>query len=295
MKDDASLELHRSDCSKILRGLAADSVHLCIADPPYGIDGMGKDWSDASLRKRRRSATSQTSCVKGVQPVMPYRRDQGKKLYDFLLPICEDLYRVMMPGSVLIMFSQGRLYHWTACAIEAAGFEVRDMYIWQHEGQAHAATQDHWVMKMKIPDAEKEVIIETLDGRKTPMLKPQSEPMVMAVKPCDGTYVNNWLKWGVGLADVSNSLDGKFPGTIMNVPKPKSEERKGNPHPTIKPVALIEHLVKIFSSPGQIVLDPFMGSGSHGEAALRAGRRFVGIEIDRKYFKHAQKRLEHVK
>jgi site-specific DNA-methyltransferase (adenine-specific) len=62
-------------------------------------------------------------------------------------------------------------------------------------------------------------------------------------------------------------------------------------HPTQKPVSALEPLIEAFSDPGELVLDPFMGSGSTGAAALRQGRRFVGIELDENYFAAADERL----
>lgn len=70
-------------------------------------------------------------------------------------------------------------------------------------------------------------------------------------------------------------------------------ERLDNPkHPTQKPVKLLKHLIKIASKEGDIVLDPFMGVGSTGVAALKMNRRFIGIEIERDYFEAAKKRLQ---
>lgn len=70
-------------------------------------------------------------------------------------------------------------------------------------------------------------------------------------------------------------------------------ERVRNPvHPTQKPLRLLEHIIRIASEPKQVVLDPFMGVGSTGVAALRLGRRFIGIEIDENYFKAAEERLK---
>jgi site-specific DNA-methyltransferase (adenine-specific)/modification methylase len=72
-------------------------------------------------------------------------------------------------------------------------------------------------------------------------------------------------------------------------------ERIKNPfHPTQKPIKVLEHIIKIASKEGDRVFDPFMGVGSTGEAALRLGRKFVGIEIEEKYFKAAEKRLKRV-
>lgn len=62
-------------------------------------------------------------------------------------------------------------------------------------------------------------------------------------------------------------------------------------HPTQKPVALMERLVALFTDPGDLILDPFAGSGTTGVAAIRNGRRFLGWERDEKYHAIATKRL----
>lgn len=69
---------------------------------------------------------------------------------------------------------------------------------------------------------------------------------------------------------------------------------KSNLHPTQKPVALLEELIRTFSNEGDTVLDNCMGSGSTGVACLNTGRRFIGIELDERYFEVAKKRLEEV-
>ncbi len=68
------------------------------------------------------------------------------------------------------------------------------------------------------------------------------------------------------------------------------DERAG--HPTQKPLALMEKLVRLFTDPGDTILDPFAGSGTTGVAALRMGRRFIGWERDPKYHAIALKRLK---
>ena len=71
---------------------------------------------------------------------------------------------------------------------------------------------------------------------------------------------------------------------------PKSERLYGK-HPTQKPLVLMEHFVKTLTNPGDLVIDPFMGSGSTGVAAQRLGRRFTGIELNEIYFDMACKRM----
>ena len=71
--------------------------------------------------------------------------------------------------------------------------------------------------------------------------------------------------------------------------------RKQKFHPTQKPVALMEHLIKIHSNENDVVLDPFMGSGSTGVACLNTNREFIGMELDEKYFNIAEQRMEHAR
>jgi site-specific DNA-methyltransferase (adenine-specific) len=73
--------------------------------------------------------------------------------------------------------------------------------------------------------------------------------------------------------------------------KPAPSERAGSTHPTQKSLALMEWLVKLVTAPDQTVLDCFMGSGTTGVAALRAGRQFVGVEMDAAYFAIAEQRI----
>jgi DNA modification methylase len=71
----------------------------------------------------------------------------------------------------------------------------------------------------------------------------------------------------------------------------KRERGEGNVHPTVKPVKLMEYLVRLVTPPGGTVLDPFMGSGTTGVACRRNGFAFVGIEAERAYTEIAEKRI----
>src|SRR5690606_7780841 len=95
-----------------------------------------------------------------------------------------------------------------------------------------------------------------------------------------------------GLAEacpkVFNLPEGaKYKSSVLQYPK----DRTGH-HPTQKPVALMEDLVKTYTNPGDTVLDFTMGSGSTGVACMNLGRRFIGIEREPKYFDIARRRIE---
>lgn len=72
---------------------------------------------------------------------------------------------------------------------------------------------------------------------------------------------------------------------------PVSEKKLGK-HPTQKPLALMKHFVRLLTNEGDVVLDPFMGSGSSGLAAIELRRKFVGIELSPAYFEIAKRRIE---
>jgi site-specific DNA-methyltransferase (adenine-specific) len=79
---------------------------------------------------------------------------------------------------------------------------------------------------------------------------------------------------------------------IWSLPTPPKGEKKLGKHPTQKPRALLDRIVRAGSSPGEVVLDPFNGSGTAGVAALATGRRYIGIDLDAKYLDLTQRRIE---
>jgi len=73
----------------------------------------------------------------------------------------------------------------------------------------------------------------------------------------------------------------------------KKDRESGNVHPTVKPTDLMAYLIRLVTPKGGVVLDPFMGSGSTGKAAVREGMNFIGIEREDEYMEIAKTRIEH--
>lgn len=283
------VELVVGDCSTMLADMSSASVHLVVTDPPYFLDRLDDSWSHEKIEHSRKYADT----IGGLPIGMKFDSDQGRRLQEFLTPIATELFRVLKPGAFMLMFAAPRLSHRTAVAIEDVGFEVRDILAWHFRGKAQfkAFTMNHFVNRRNdMTDAEKRDAICRLDGRRTPQLRPQYEAIVLAQKPREGTFVNNWLTYETGLIDAAQTLDGNVPQTVMTVEKQAKD--KFNGHLTAKPVMLIEHLIRVFSAKGQTVLDPFVGSGSTCLAARRCGRHSVGIDINPGYIEIAHKRLE---
>lgn len=124
--------------------------------------------------------------------------------------------------------------------------------------------------------------------RKVPAYNPQ---MVNGAPYNKGAAVRDTSCYGkqTKAIEVKNTAGNRYPRSVQYF---GTAEREGKLHPTQKPVALMDWLVKTYSNKGSTVLDPFMGSGTTGVAALRNRRNFVGIEADKKYFDVADARLQ---
>lgn len=85
--------------------------------------------------------------------------------------------------------------------------------------------------------------------------------------------------------------DGAMYHDFIETSVTSNGERKYGKHPTQKPETLMIHFIDLLSNPGEVVLDPFMGSGTTGVAAKKLSRNFIGIEIDNSYFKMAKARI----
>lgn len=99
-------------------------------------------------------------------------------------------------------------------------------------------------------------------------------------------YNNN--NYNNGFKILNNTSNLHYPTDVLVFKKPHPSKAL---HPTQKPVELLEYLIKTYSNPDDLILDPTMGSGSTGVACKKSDRRFFGIERDKKYYKIATKRI----
>ncbi len=156
-------------------------------------------------------------------------------------------------------------------------------------------------------------------------IKPLYEPIILIQKPISKnfTVAQNIIKYGVGALNIDQTripydegetkvghnphAGGRVSGNIIRtdkfndgydkfflVSKVRQLKEDFNTHPTLKPVELMEHLVKLLTFGNQIVLDPFMGSGSTGIASLKLKRQFIGYELDESYFEISKRRITQV-
>ncbi|GAB4124848.1 MAG: site-specific DNA-methyltransferase [Fimbriimonadaceae bacterium] len=93
-------------------------------------------------------------------------------------------------------------------------------------------------------------------------------------------------------AEMKRDNHGKQMMSLWQILPPSKQEKRFGKHPTQKPEALLDRIIRASTEPGQLILDPFCGSGTTGVVAARLGRRFVGIDLDEGYLALAQKRIQ---
>jgi site-specific DNA-methyltransferase (adenine-specific) len=376
------IDLRNGDCIEQMRQLPANSVDSIVTDPPYELGFMGKSWDSTGIA-------------------------YSVKMWDEAL-------RVLKPGGHLLAFSGSRTYHRMACAIEDAGFEIRDQIMWVY-GSGFPKSMNVSKAIDKQSNVQVEVLSEvpaygiggnaTFNGHKEnatakvtapttdkakqwegwgTALKPAHEPIVLARKPLIGTVATNVIIHGTGALNIEGSRIGNGTGETKTVNYPdirgnnfnnangsveytvtdqgrwpanfihdgldedwarffycakasKKDRNEGlddfagkevgtkgnglartcascgastlqgcecpdrtyvnptraNHHPTVKPTELMRYLVRMITPPNGTVLDPFMGSGSTGKAAVLERFSFIGIEQSADYLEIATARIKH--
>lgn len=292
-----------ADTLELLPQIEDNSIDVVLTDPPYFLDKLDNNWDYEKVSNQNNQYT-----IKSLPAGMKFDREQGKRFYAWYLDISKEIFRILKPGGFFFSFSSPRLYHRMASAVDDAGFEIRDTFIWLYtQNQVKAMSVNHFIEKMNIDEKAKEKIKAKLNGWKTPQIKSCFEPIAMAQKPTDQTYLNNMLKHEVGMFNTNVKIgDNMYPANVFTIesinelidkafllPKPtKKEKGEYNDHKTVKPLAICEYLIKLsVFSKNAIVLDPFVGSGTTAVAAKKLGINYIGIDANEKYVKISEKRI----
>lgn len=422
-----NFELYNGNMQDLLNIIKPNSIDSIITDPPYELGFMGKSWDNSGIA---------------------FQVDTWRKCYS-----------VLKPGAYLLAFGGSRTFHRIACAIEDAGFEIRDTIMWLY-GSGFPKSMNIGLAIDKKNGIESEIVGYTSQqdirsGNYTGVctnnheyqrvdrpikkasnewagwgtaLKPAYEPVIVARKPCEGSCVDNVMRYGVGGINIDDCRigtdvittngarknpmagdertgkalgmfqetealntvhNGRYPANVIltydesdkaevcggmpesgaNGSVGKTYDYKGeifgdyiqkppfdsygdsgsaaryfycakaskrdrdegldafqekqttdgslrcnvdtarmfganstlhrNTHPTVKPVDLMQYLVRLVTPPNGTVLDPFNGSGSTGKAVMyenrdrNSGYKYIGIELTAEYLPIADARIRY--
>jgi DNA modification methylase len=193
-----------------------------------------------------------------------------------LEPMWEQLKRIIKPNGAIVMTAS---QPFTTTLISSNMKMFKYCWVWEKEQGTGFAN----AKKMPLKSHEDVVVFYA----NPPKYSPQG------LVPC--SRIRRHSENDVGRALGANGLHGKtFMQEFSNYPKSviRFSRDRNKDHPTQKPVALMEYLIKTYTNEGETVLDFTMGSGTTGVACSNTGRKFIGIELDLNYFNIALERIE---
>ena len=281
------------DCLVALKDLPDNSVHLILSDIPYGIgvdnwDVLHSNTNSAYLGNSPAQEKAGAIFRKRGKPINGWSdadRAIPREYYEWCSSWTSEWIRVLKPGGSAIVFAGRRLMHRAIVALEDAGFNYRDMLAWHREKAPHRAQRLSVVFERR----NNFIAAKKWEGWRVGNLRPSFEPIIWCFKPYRITIVDNVLEQEVGAYD-EDAFVRRF-RRPDNIIKSGFAAGEGGLHPTQKPLQLMAGLIELTTRPGQIVLDPFAGSGTTLLAAKQLGRRFIGHEIDPQFAQISKDRL----
>jgi DNA modification methylase len=294
------------DALTVLRTIGPNTVTAIVTDPPAGISFMGKEWDG----------------------------DRGGReaWISWMSEIMRECFRILKPGAHALVWALPRTAHWTATAVENAGFEIRDVI-------AHLFGNGMPKSRALLKPAREDWILARKPGPGTLQIEACRVPFVDAADEKESKDKNQHGDFGSGVrnnhvlgADKNERCNyeapGRWPTNLIHdgstetlagfaangneaahrffyCPKPTTAEReaglvastgaRANDHPTVKAIALMRYLIRLVTpvAPNSVVVDPFAGSGTTGCASALEGVHFFGIEQDPHFVAIANQRIAH--
>jgi DNA modification methylase len=375
-------QLCRGDGFHFLRDQPSGRYDSVVTDPPYALVSITKRFGSDGAAACRVPETGTGAYARASAGFMGKKWDTGETA--FSSEFWAEVLRVLKPGGHVAAFGGTRTYHRLACAIEDAGFEIRDSVQWLY---GSGFPKSHDVAKGLGKQLAGPALRAEWEGWGT-ALKPAVEPICLARKPLVGTVAANVLQHGTGAINIdgcrvhaddaqggeytvtrlkpgatldktggnwrpedvlyhgemkpgrwpanvihdgseevlaafpdaagqqaavtgsepsskTNAVYGEFNGRPATEPrgdtgsaarffytaKADADDRIGSKHPTVKPVDLMQWLVRLITPKGGLVLDPFAGTGTTAEACFREGMRCMMVEREPEYQADIRRRM----
>ena len=253
------ITLHCGDCMELLKKLPNESVDLVVTSPPYCI---GKAYEDP--------------------------RNDIKTFKDQHITIFNELYRIVKQGGSICWQVGYHISEKCVVPLDCIVYDIITSHGEQFECPFILRNRIIWIFGHGLNSTKRfsgrhETIMWFTKGKQTVfnldnVRIPQKYPGKQYYKgPKKGQLSGNPL--------------GKNPSDVWDIPNVKAKHIEKTGHPCQFPVALPQRLIKALTFPNALVLDPFMGSGTTGVAALLEGRRFIGAELNKKYYDISVERI----
>jgi site-specific DNA-methyltransferase (adenine-specific) len=247
-----AIELWHGGCMEVLGGITPGCVDMVFADPPYNLSNGGFTCQSGRAASVNKGGWDRSAGI-----------EADFELHRQWIAACQ---RVLRDGGTI--WVTGTYHSIYACgfALQLAGFKLLNDIAWYKPNASPNLSCRYFT-------ASHETAIWARKGAKA-----------------KHTFNYDAMRDG-GWPEDSLKRPGKQMRSVWSITTPKKDEKRHGKHPTQKPLALLERMVLAATEPGDLVLDPFCGSGTSGVACALHGRAYVGIDSEEEYLDIARKRI----
>lgn len=248
-----NVTLYRGDCLEVLPTLDCGSMDLVFADPPFNVDKEYSSYKD-------------------------YREDYHEWCAEWI----GGSFRVLRDTGSIYLMTISRHLGFTFGEMEKHGIFISQV-IWKNVSGNHHNNKRFWLGYQPI------LVYGKTENYKFNPLAIRRDPEKENLKVRWGGYRTE-PKWQ--MLDIWDNVPFVYAGAIQHPEAILQDGTKKKAHPCQMPEELSKRAISFSTDENEKILDPFMGSGTTGVSCVQLGRKFVGIEIDPKYFEIAVKRIE---
>lgn len=261
----SSFVLYHGDSLELLRKIPENTIDMIFADPPYL---LSNDGFTVHAGKR-------VSVNKGE-----WDKSQGlKEDFNFHLNWIRACKRVLKPGGTIWISGTYHSIYSCGFALQVAGYKILNDITWFKPNASPNLSGRYFT-------ASHETLIW---AKKDPKAKHTFNYHLMR----KGYWPEDVLKVpGKQMRSVWGLKENFESDEVWTIPTPPANEKVFGKHPTQKPLALLERIVLASTKEGDLILDPFTGSSTTGVVAIKYGRKFIGIDIEKKYLDLSKRRFE---
>ena len=252
----SDFSLYQGNCLDILAEIPENSVDMIFADPPYLLSNGGFTCHAGQM----------VSVNKGQWDVS----NGLKKDFEFHLAWIEACRRVLKPGGTIWISGTYHSIYQCGFALQVAKFHILNDVAWF---KPNASPN----LSCRFFTASHETLIW---ARKDKNSKHKFNYRLMK----DGDWPEDFIK-----------KPGLQMRSVWSIYPPRNGEKKFGKHPTQKPIDLLGRIILASTNKGDLIVDPFTGSSTTGLAAFLNDRKFLGIDLEKKYLELSIKRLEDLK
>jgi len=246
-----------SDAIKTLASLPENSIDHCITDPPYNISGYDGKKKIGWLQSNKYWTDDKSFSKIDAAWDKFSDNDYDKFTRDWL----SEIIRVVKPNGNIIIFGSYHNIYTIGSILQNFDRKIINSIVWYKRNAFPNVTQR--------------------------MLCESTEHIIWSVNETQ-KKAKNWTFNYKDLKKINGDLQMR---NMWDIPSTPPSEKKHGKHPSQKPIEVISRLVIGATKPTELIIDPFMGSGTLPVVAQRLDRKFIGIDMDDNFCKIAQKRL----